>query len=361
LSRPGAIVVGSGFGTRVHVPALRAAGFDVLALVGRDEAKTARRAERLEIPRSFTDYEAALALEGVAAVTIATPPATHATLAVKAARAGKHVVCEKPFSMGAGEAHAMVEAVAKAGVVGYVGNEFRWAPDRATAARAIADGVIGEPRFMSIVQWVPLVPSVDSKVPPWWFDPAAGGGWLGASGSHMIDLVRTWLGEYASVRATTTMTSDRDAGELAEDSFAIQFTLANGVQGVHQETAASWGAGAGMTRVGGTRGTLWLEGGEVHVADADGTRTLPVPDDLALPAPPEVSDDPRQRFTHLELGPYTRLCEALLAAVNGKGWTGAVKPATFADGLAAMEVIDAIRASAEEGGEMVHVAHRRPL
>jgi predicted dehydrogenase len=173
--------------------------------------------------------------------------------------------------------------------------------------------------------------------------------------------VRTWLGEYASVRATTTMTSDRDAGELAEDSFAIQFTLANGVQGVHQETAASWGAGAGMTRVGGTRGTLWLEGGEVHVADADGTRTLPVPDDLALPAPPEVSDDPRQRFTHLELGPYTRLCEALLAAVNGKGWTGAVKPATFADGLAAMEVIDAIRASAEEGGEMVHVAHRRPL
>ncbi len=361
MSKPGAIVVGSGFGGRVHVPALRAAGFEVLALVGQDEAKTARRAERLEIPRSITDFDEAHALDGVAAVTIATPPDTHANLAARAAAAGKHVVCEKPFAMSAGEAYSMVEAAKKAGVVGYVGNEFRWAPDRATAARAIRAGVIGEPRFISIVQWVPLVPSVDSKVPPWWFDPAAGGGWLGASGSHMIDLVRSWLGEYSAVRANTTMVSDRDASELAEDSFAVQFTLVNGVQGVHQETAASWGSGAGMTRVGGTLGTLWLEGGEVHVADADGERVLPVPSDLALPAPPEVSDDPRHKFTHLELGPYTRLCEALLAAVNGEEWTGAVQPATFADGLAAMQVMDAIRASAEVHGEMVHVARRRPL
>ena len=50
----GAVVVGTGFGARVHVPALRAAGFDVRALVGRDAEKTARRAGRLGIDHAFT-------------------------------------------------------------------------------------------------------------------------------------------------------------------------------------------------------------------------------------------------------------------------------------------------------------------
>ena len=44
-AQPGAVVVGTGFGSRVHVPALRAAGFDVLALVGTDPERTARRAQ----------------------------------------------------------------------------------------------------------------------------------------------------------------------------------------------------------------------------------------------------------------------------------------------------------------------------
>ena len=56
----GAVVVGTGFGARVHVPALRAAGFDVRALVGRDAARTARRAERLHIDHACTSLADAL-------------------------------------------------------------------------------------------------------------------------------------------------------------------------------------------------------------------------------------------------------------------------------------------------------------
>ena len=69
----GAAVVGTGFGARVHVPALRAAGFDVIALVGRDPERTARRAQRLGIPHAPTSLVDALALPGVDAVTIAAP------------------------------------------------------------------------------------------------------------------------------------------------------------------------------------------------------------------------------------------------------------------------------------------------
>jgi predicted dehydrogenase len=351
---PGAVVVGTGFGARVHVPALRAAGFEVHALVGRDAEKTARRAERLEAPNACTSLAEALALPAVDAVTIATPPATHAALAIEACAAGRHVICEKPFSLDAPEAEAMLAAATRAGVTALVGHEFRWAPDRALTARAIADGVIGEPRMATLVQYVPLVADPEARVPEWWFDEARGGGWLGASGSHVIDQIRTWLGEVASVSATLP-TVARRAG--AEDAFAVRMTMRSGAEVVLQQTAASWTPGvAGVTVVAGTGGTIEVTGEGVWCSDRSGRRLLDVPADLALPAAPGESDDPRHRYTHLELGPYTRLCEALRAGVEGRAQSDAVPIPTFADGVADMRVLDAIRASAAAAGAVTPVS-----
>jgi predicted dehydrogenase len=184
-------------------------------------------------------------------------------------------------------------------------------------------------------------------VPRWWFDPAAGGGWLGASGSHVVDQVRTWLGDFAEVDASLSVVSERD--DVAEDTFTVRFRLQTGVDGVLQQTAAAWGPYAGLTRVAGTKGTVWLEGESARIADADGPRVLDVPSDLALPPAPDESEDPRQRFTHLELGPFTRLCEALRAGVEGRPLPDAVPVPTFADGVASMRVLDAIRESAASG------------
>ncbi|MBM3672111.1 MAG: Gfo/Idh/MocA family oxidoreductase [Actinobacteria bacterium] len=350
---PGAVVVGTGFGVRVHAPALRAAGFTVEALVGRDAERTGRRAERLGVPAGLTDLDEALALPGVEAVTIATPPHTHAELAVAAAEAGKHVLCEKPFSMDATDAAAMLAAAEAAGVTHLVGHEFRWAPERALTARAIAEGLIGDPRLVTLVSYVPLAADPDAKVPPWWFDAGSGGGWLGASGSHIVDMVRVWLGEFESVSARLSITSQR-AG-VAEDTFTIRFRLASGVEGVLQQTAANWGPMAGITRVAGTEGTLWHEGATVMLGDRDGVRELAVPDDLALPPAPAESDDPRHRYTHLELGPFTRLCEILRAGVDGREAESAVAIPTFHDGLAEMRVLDAIRESSANDGATVKV------
>ena len=83
-------VIGTSFGARIHVPALRQAGFDVVALVGVDPARTARRVERLGIPHACTSLAGALEL-GLDAVSIASPPATHAPLAAAAIDAGCHV------------------------------------------------------------------------------------------------------------------------------------------------------------------------------------------------------------------------------------------------------------------------------
>jgi predicted dehydrogenase len=347
-------VVGTGFGCRVHVPALRAAGFEVVALVGRDAPRTARRAERSGVARSATTLTDALALPGVEAVTIATPPGTHAALAIEAARAGKHVLCEKPFALDAGEAAAMLDSAERAGVGHLVGHEFRWAPERAVVGRAISAGRIGEPRLASLVSIVGLVADPEARLPEWWFDSAQGGGWLGASGSHVVDQVRSWLGDFESVSATLSVVSARTG--VADDSFAIRFRLRSGVEGVMQQTAAGWGPMQGVTAVAGTDGTVWIDAGRAWIADRDGARLLDVPDDLAPSSAATESDDPRHRFTHLELGPYTRLCEALMAAVAGAPNPATVAVPTFADGLAEMRVLDAVRASAEADGAVVAVA-----
>ncbi|HEU5301505.1 MAG TPA: Gfo/Idh/MocA family oxidoreductase [Acidimicrobiia bacterium] len=351
---PRAVVVGSGFGCRVHVPALRAAGFEIAALVGQDPERTGRRAQRAGIGTACTSLADALALPGVEAVTIATPPDTHAALAIEAAEAGRHVLCEKPFALDVAEAEAMLAAAGAAGVTHLVGHEFRWAPERSVVGRAIADGAIGEPRFATFVQYVPLVADPAAKVPSWWFDRSAGGGWLGASGSHVVDQIRVWLGEFAEVSAELGLVSDRD-DDAAEDSFTVRFRLRSGLHGTLQQTAAAWGPYAGMTRVAGTEGTIWVEGDEAWLARAEGTTRLPVPDDLALPDPPAESDDPRHRFTHLEIGPFTRLCEVLRAGVEGRSLPDAVPVPTFADGVADMRVLDAIRVSASDGGGSIRV------
>jgi predicted dehydrogenase len=332
---------------------LRAAGFDVVALVGRDAERTRRRADRLGVPEASTDLGAVLDRADVTAVTVATPPSTHAAVVVAAAAAGKHVLCEKPFARTTAEAEAMVAAATAAGVTHLVGHEFRFTPERAVLGRAIADGRLGELRLLSLVQFVPLVADPAARTPPWWFDPDAGGGWLGASGSHVVDQIRVWAGDFAEVSARLGVLSAHDGG--AEDSFTIRFRLVSGADGVLQQTAAAWGPMSGLTRVAGTRGSAWIDGTEAWIADVDGTRRLDIPDDLALPPAPPESDDPRHRFTHLELGPFTRLCEVLRAGVEARTPEPAVPAATFHDGLASMRVLDAIRASAARRGDTVVV------
>ena len=350
--KPSALVVGTGFGCRTHVPALRAAGFEVVGLVGTDIERTRRRAESSAVTLAFTDLDEAITRTGAKVVTIASPPNTHGPLCMVAISRGCHVLCEKPFARDTHEARAMLEAARRAGIVHLLGHEFRWTPDRALFARAIATGLIGRPRLATLVQHMEVVASPEAKMPQWWFDEQAGGGWLGAHGSHIIDQVRTAVGEFASLSATLPTVSAREGA--AEDSYVVHFRTTNAVDGVLQHTAAAWGPAAGMTRVVGTEGTVWIENGVVKVADRNGTRDLPVPDDLVLPPPPPSTDTGGRR-PGVELGAFTRLCEVLRAAMDGREPAKAVPIPTFVDGVACMEVLDAIRESAANQGELVRL------
>jgi predicted dehydrogenase len=346
----GVAVVGSGFGCLTHVRALRGAGFDVRALVARDPEKTAERAKRFEIPTASTSLTEIL--DDVDAVAIATPPHTHAPIALEAIAAGKHVICEKPFARDAAEARRMLDAAEAAGVVHLLGTEFRWATGQALAARAVAAGEIGEPRMATFLLHMPLLADPGAEVPAWWSDADQGGGWLGAHASHVVDQIRTTLGEFIGVSATLPLVAEHDW--TAEDSYTVRFALASGAEGIIQASAGDWGPILVIARIAGTKGTLWTEGDAVFVADKSGTRELPVPDDLRLAPPdPPPADLMTTAYdfmhaTGIDLAPYTRLAETFRDLILQRPVPDDPAPGTFADGVAGMEVLDAIRRSAAE-------------
>ncbi|MGO9877656.1 MAG: Gfo/Idh/MocA family protein [Acidimicrobiia bacterium] len=346
----GVVVVGTGFGCITHVRALRAAGFDVHALVGRDPDKTNERARRFDVPYAFTNLTEALALGGVDAVAIATPPHTHAAIALEAIAARKHVLCEKPFARDANEAASMLDAAQAGGVVHFLGTEFRWSSGQASMARVVARGEIGTPKLATFLMHIPMLADPDGEVPSWWADASQGGGWLGAQAAHVIDQVRVMLGEFEGVSASLSQVSARDWD--VEDSFTVRFRTASGVDGTMQSTVGAWGPPVFCTRVAGTSGTVWTEFDTVRVADSAGTREVPVPADLPLarPDPPpadllSTAYDSLHAFG-IDLVPYTRLCTTFLDRIEGRVVPDDPAPATFADGFAGMQVLDAIRQSA---------------
>jgi predicted dehydrogenase len=353
----GVAVVGTGFGCLTHVRALRNAGFDVLGLVGRDPDRTAERAKLCDVPQAITSFAEALALPGVDAITIATPPDTHAELALAAIAAGKHVLCEKPLTREVAEGRRVFAAAQRAGVVHLLGTEFRFDPGQALLARAVQDGLIGEARVATIILHVPVLADAASEVPAWWSDAAQGGGWLTAHGSQVIDQIRVTLGEFRSVTASVLHVTQRVPPWSADDGFLVHFVMESGAVGTLQSTPSDRGPFLIETRVVGSRGTTWIEGlgSTVKIADAAGIRTLEVPDDLFVgaPAPPprEMLHSTYEQMTGhgFDLGPYTRLAEHFFARIRGNRPPVGPAPATFADGVNDLAVLDAMRRSATEG------------
>jgi predicted dehydrogenase len=339
------VVTGGGFGARIQVPGLRLSGrFEVVALVGRDGARTERLAAELGIPHAFSALPDALAAVDPDAVSVAAPPAAHAEQVLAALAARKHVMCEKPMARSLAEAETMEAAARAAGVVALIDHEFRFHPGRAGLARLIARGDLGEPRLMVAFDDLSLYVAPHRSPPTWWFDAAAGGGWLGASGSHLIDATRVWLGE---VRRVIGAVERLGAPGSADDTFSLLVELASGARGVLHQSAAMLGPRSSSLRIAGSEGTAWLdEEWRLWVARRSGEPAPePIPSDLVLPelAVPRGAGP----FASRELPCFVRQARAFADAIEGRADRGPVgqdpAPATFADGLAVQRVMEAAR------------------
>lgn len=354
---PRVAVAGTNFGCQAHVRALRAAGFEVVALVGRDARRTRERAEAFGVPQALTSFDKALELPGLDAVAISTPPETHKPLALQAMARGKHVVCEKPLALSAAQAREMLEAARRAGVVHMVEHQFRFRPHDVALRRAVQAGELGALRHATFILDASICADpARMGIPDWWYESRRGGGWLRNLASHLIDIIRYTLGEFESVSAELTFGSDRKMD--ADDGYNILFRLRNGLEGVMQGSCRAWDF-VNVMRVSGTDATASVEVDAqtlrpvLWIADRSGKRVVPPPAELAVPAAlemlPSSQDTPAYDAVHNMVSgspEYIMQAAAFRDAIAGR-YTGMVTPANFRDGVAHMMVIEAIEKAAQ--------------
>lgn len=168
-------------------------------ICGRNEERVRKAAEQFGWEAWETDWRRVVERPDIDLIDIASPGNTHAEIALAAAEAGKHILCEKPLANQLDEAEQMLAAVRKAGVKHMVAFNFRRLPAVALARQLIDEGLIGEIRHWRanwLSDWImpegfPLVWRLRKDV--------AGVGALGDIGSHIIDLAHYLVGEISAV------------------------------------------------------------------------------------------------------------------------------------------------------------------
>ena len=183
----------------------RAEGSRLVAVMRRDGAKAEDYARRHGVERWYTRADDLLADPQVDIVYIATPPDSHAPLALACAAAGKPAYVEKPMARTHAECVAMVEAFAARGLPLFVAYYRRALPRFRLVASLVAEGAIGAVRTVSVRLTRPLSPAEkDPATWPWRVRPEiAGGGHFVDLASHTLDFLDFCLGPIAQARGET--------------------------------------------------------------------------------------------------------------------------------------------------------------
>jgi len=229
-------------------------------------AKAAVIAEKYGIA-AYPSLEAMLAHDGLDAVSVCTPSGLHADHGMTVARAGKHVLSEKPMDVYVEKIDALIAVCAKQGVTlgGIFQNRFPRVIQQ--VKRAIEDGYLGEIVFASAsTLWLRLQSYYDSG--EWRGTWALDGGCLSNQGIHMIDRLVWLAGMQPQVLSAYCPTLARDME--SEDLGVALLKFPNGAGGVVQgSTVANPGLTEGVT-ICGTKGSVVIEGNAVTYFAAEG-------------------------------------------------------------------------------------------
>ncbi len=171
----------------------------VTAVAARDLAKAQAYAEQYGIATAVEGYDALIDRDDVDLIYNALPPAAHLEWTRKAAAAGKHMLCEKPFAMTAAEARVMVDAAEAAGVVLIEAFHYRFHPMMMRALEVLASGELG-PIVGAEAVFDVVIPKREGELR--WIREQ-GGGALMDLGCYPLHALRTLLGVEPVVRSAT--------------------------------------------------------------------------------------------------------------------------------------------------------------
>jgi predicted dehydrogenase len=346
-------IIGVGWGSVVQTPAFRAVPeYEVVALCSRRPERVAAAGEQLGVADTSTDWREFVRRDDLDLVSVCTPVDLHAEQVVAAVEAGKHVLCEKPVAVDAGDARRMLDAAEAAGVAHAICFEGRFDPLRLALRSALDGGALGDPYFArahtSADYWHPTR-GLQSE---WMYRVADGGGYLMGMASHDIDFLCSVFGEPAAVCAdvrTTVTERARDDGSTlsvdADDTSITVMRMQSGMTALVSCSAVAFGANDRELELFGSGGRITLsaglmEGGmqvRVHRVGEEH------PAELALSSRSIRSgyELPRRRAAGA-IQSLAFMLEDWLPAFAGEPAPGVP---TLRDGLRVQQVIDAARRS----------------
>ena len=205
----------------------KANGSALVAVMRRDRAKAEDYARRHNVARVHGTAHALIGDPEVDAVYIATPPSTHAPLALQVAAARKPCLVEKPMALNHAECLTMIDAFRSAETPLWVAY-YRRAQERFTTIREMIDqGTLGRITSVHVQLLYPLVTGAATK--DWHFDPSvSGGGLIFDVGSHAVDLLDFYCGPISGVHASAVNTGGTYP---AEDVTVATFKFSSGLLG----------------------------------------------------------------------------------------------------------------------------------
>ena len=208
------------------------AGSKLVAVMRRNAHKAQDYAGRHGVPKWYDDADLLINDPEVNAIYIATPPDTHELYTLKAAKAGKPVYVEKPMARTHGECLSMIDACQKAGVPLFTAYYRRMLPNFLKVKSLLADGIIGDVRYVSILLNKTLQPNIvgASKSADNWriFPEIAGGGYFFDLACHQLDILDFLFGP---IRHASGFAVNQADLYPAEDIVVGSFCFENGIMG----------------------------------------------------------------------------------------------------------------------------------
>ena len=224
-------IAGLGFGEAVHLEALRSnPGLQAVALWHPRRNRLQQATEQHNL-RGYDDWDTLLHNPEIDAVIIATPPEPRFRLAQQALDAGKHLLLEKPAALKADQVAELQRLAVRYQRSVAVNFEYRAVPLFMQAQRLLADGAVGTPWLVKL-DWL-MSSRADEKRPWSWYSQAsAGGGVIGALGTHAFDMLSWMVGPVSKIQATNSISISQrpylaggTASVDAEDISLIQAQL----------------------------------------------------------------------------------------------------------------------------------------
>jgi predicted dehydrogenase len=257
MQRTKVAILGAGFISEIHLESYHRfiPEAEVVAVYARNADKAKEFAAKHHIPKWYTDVDTLIKESDCEIVDICLPNFLHADACIKAAKAGKHIIIEKPLAVTLEEADAMIDACKKANVKLMYAEELCFAPKYERVRHLVKEGAVGEV-YMLKQSEKHSGPHTD-----WFYDiNLAGGGVLMDMGCHAMEWFRWMLGNakaksvYASMN--TVYHKDRTKGE---DNSVVIIEFENGVTAVAENSWAKHGGMDDRSEVHGTGGVIYAD------------------------------------------------------------------------------------------------------